>query len=85
MGRDGRIPSWNLPEGKNRSTSTRKPKQNTNIAVKTPKITAKSRYHNNPFNYTEMLEKRGRSFSPCVEVNRDELEASTCSKPAYCI
>ena len=30
---------------------------------------------NNPFNYTEMLEKSGRSLSPCVEVNGDEVEA----------
>jgi hypothetical protein len=38
---------------------------------------------NNPFNYTEMLEKSGQSLSPCVEVNGhmladvngDEVEA----------
>ena len=30
---------------------------------------------NNPFNCTEMLEKSGRSLSPCVEVNGDEVEA----------
>ena len=35
----------------------------------------RSRYLNNPFNYTEMLEKSGRSLSPCVEVNGDEVEA----------
>ena len=46
--------------------------------MKTPKITARSRYHKQsvqPFNYTEMLEKSGRSLSPCVEVNGDEVEA----------
>src|ERR1700694_4544242 len=49
-----------------------------NIAMKTPKITARSRYHKQsvqPFNYTEMPEKSGRSLSPCVEVNGDEVEA----------
>jgi monothiol glutaredoxin len=38
---------------------------------------------NNPFNYTEILEKSGQSLSPCVEVNGhmpadvngDEVEA----------
>src|ERR1700736_427738 len=30
-------------------------------------------------------EKSGRSLSPCVEVNGDEVEKPTCSKPACCI
>jgi hypothetical protein len=51
--------------------------------MKTPQITAKSRYHEQSIQHFEMLEKSGRSVSPCVEVNGhmladvngDEVEA----------
>jgi hypothetical protein len=76
VGSAGRIPSrlvreTNRPQQENQNKTQ-------NIAMKTPKITARSRYHKQsvqPFNYTEMPEKSGRSLSPCVEVNGDEVGA----------
>jgi hypothetical protein len=48
---------------------------------------------NNPFNYTEILEKSGQSLSPCVEVNghmpgrcqRGRSGSLPARKPACCI
>jgi monothiol glutaredoxin len=73
-----------------RPTSTRKPKQKITAYLKSNcgwskgvrAIFGKSQpalrrcdIINNPFNYTEILEKSGQSLSPCVEVNGDEVEA----------
>ena len=58
-----------------RSTTTRKPKQNAKHRDENTKSLRDRDIINNPFNYTEMLEKSGRSLSPCVEVNGDEVEA----------